>query len=156
MRMLVAVDTQEIPDIVQVMDTGQADTGQADTGQTDTGQADTILEDTVLEDTGQVAISMEVATDMVDVSISKLLTHSDYHSMIDRKVSCVKLSNPANGRVRQTGTVLGSRATYSCNKGFVLVGIEKRVCSRNGKWSGKAPICKRTRKTFIELYFIIT
>ena len=42
----------------------------------DTGQADTIL-----EDIGQVAISMEVVTDMVDVSI-KLLTHSDYHSMI--------------------------------------------------------------------------
>ncbi|XP_019850306.1 PREDICTED: sushi, von Willebrand factor type A, EGF and pentraxin domain-containing protein 1-like isoform X2 [Amphimedon queenslandica] len=60
-----------------------------------------------------------------------------------KKVSCVKLSNPANGNVQQTGTVLGSRATYSCNKGFVLVGIEKRVCSRNGKWSGEAPICKR-------------
>ena len=71
--------------------------------------------------------------------------------MIDKKISCAKLSDPANGSVKQSGIVLGSRAVYSCNKGFELVGIEKRVCSYNGKWSGEAPICKRKPIKIINL-----
>ena len=86
MCLLVAVDTQEVPGIIQVVDTGwedtgwedtgredtgREDTGQEDTGREDTGQEDTGQVDTILEDTGQTAINMEVATDM-DVSKSKL------------------------------------------------------------------------------------
>ena len=55
---------------------------------------------------------------------------------------CVILSNPANGRVRQNGVLVGSQATYICDRGFTLVGSSGRICQANGQWSGEAPICK--------------
>ena len=47
------------------------------------------------------------------------------------------------GDVGLTGTTFGSRAFYSCNKGFILVGFNRRICQANGEWSGEAPTCER-------------
>ena len=57
-------------------------------------------------------------------------------------VVCGSLDNPENGQVSLTGTTVGSKAIYSCNKGFVLDGNSRRTCQINGKWSGEAPVCK--------------
>jgi len=61
-------------------------------------------------------------------------------------VKCGNLPNPNNGQVSLTGTTFGSRATYTCNKGFSLVGRKMRLCLENGQWMGEAPTCKRIRK----------
>ena len=58
-------------------------------------------------------------------------------------MDCGDLDDPENGEVSLTGTILGSEATYSCNRGYVLVGESKRVCQSNGEWSGEAPSCER-------------
>ena len=58
-------------------------------------------------------------------------------------VDCGGLDDPDSGEVSLTGTFLGSKATYSCNDGYVLEGESKRFCRSNGKWSGKAPKCER-------------
>ena len=58
-------------------------------------------------------------------------------------VDCGVLDDPENGEVSLTGTILGSKATYSCNSGYVLEGESTRVCQSNGKWSGEAPTCER-------------
>ena len=56
-------------------------------------------------------------------------------------VDCGNLQNPRFGRVVLTGTTFGSTATYSCQKGYILVGGSTRTCQANGQWSGQAPVC---------------
>ena len=58
-------------------------------------------------------------------------------------VDCGKLDDPDYGNVELSGTTVGSKATYTCRKGYYLVGDSKRVCLYNGYWSGEAPVCKR-------------
>ncbi|XP_003387839.1 PREDICTED: sushi, von Willebrand factor type A, EGF and pentraxin domain-containing protein 1-like isoform X2 [Amphimedon queenslandica] len=57
--------------------------------------------------------------------------------------SCGELEDPQNGRVRLTGTSVGSTANYFCNRGFVLEGLARRICRRDATWSGTAPTCRR-------------
>ena len=57
-------------------------------------------------------------------------------------VGCDRLSDPTNGDVSFTSTTVNSKATYSCNNGFILVGQTTRICQSTGEWSGKAPVCK--------------
>ena len=64
-------------------------------------------------------------------------------TVLDIAVDCGDLDDPENGDVDLTGTSFGSRALYSCNRGFTLVGINRRVCQANGQWSGEAPSCAR-------------
>ena len=63
------------------------------------------------------------------------------HNCYFAGVNCGRLPNPRNGRVSLSGTGFGSTATYSCVKGFTLVGGRTRTCQANGAWSGKAPFC---------------
>ena len=58
-------------------------------------------------------------------------------------IDCGNLRDPRNGDVDLTGTTVGSRATYSCDNGFVLQGNIIRKCQNIGEWSGKEPICIR-------------
>ena len=54
---------------------------------------------------------------------------------------CKPLPVLAYGKVDVPDTILGSVATYTCNKGFSLIGDDIRICERDG-WSGEAPVCK--------------
>ena len=58
-------------------------------------------------------------------------------------VKCGGLSNPSNGQVSITNDTPGGTATYTCNSGYTLVGLETRTCQNNGEWSGSAPTCTR-------------
>ena len=59
------------------------------------------------------------------------------------QIVCRDLSNPANGRVSLSiGVLIGSRATYTCNSGYSLVGDSTRVCQDDGSWTGRVPICR--------------
>ncbi len=62
-------------------------------------------------------------------------------------VSCGSLSNPANGQCSTTGTVYQSIASYSCNTGYILSGVQSQTCQDNGQWSGSAPECVRKLRT---------
>ena len=53
-------------------------------------------------------------------------------------VDCGPLSDPANGTVELTDTLVGSRATYNCNSGYSIVGEATVTCQSNGNWSGSA------------------
>ena len=37
----------------------------------------------------------------------------------------------------------GTKAVYSCDDGFELVGDRKRLCQYDGTWDGEAPTCER-------------
>ncbi len=56
--------------------------------------------------------------------------------------SCDPLRDIRNGRVLFTGTTVDSTATYSCNKGYILVGEQTRTCQYDGQWSGEEPVCE--------------
>lgn len=56
-------------------------------------------------------------------------------------VDCGPLDYPPKGRVSLSGTTVGSTATYSCERGYVLVGERKRECLVTGEWSVKEPVC---------------
>lgn len=46
-----------------------------------------------------------------------------------------------NGNVTYSSLAYGSRANYSCNKGYAVKGQTIRICDRRGHWSGVAPQC---------------
>ena len=67
----------------------------------------------------------------------------------ERIVTCDKLRDPRNGDVDLTGITVGSRAKYSCDRGFDLKGDQVRKCQSNGQWSGSEPICKSKQMFFV-------
>ena len=67
---------------------------------------------------------------------------------------CGPLQNPQNGFVEFTSTVIRSRATYTCNKGFLLVGVRVRICRPDGEWSGEEPTCESKSENFLSLFNI--
>ncbi len=54
---------------------------------------------------------------------------------------CPGLDPPANGNIETTGMDFWDTATYSCDRGFNLVGVNTRTCQANGGWSGTPPFC---------------
>ena len=60
-------------------------------------------------------------------------------------IVCSNLPSPANGQVVISSLLVGSRATYTCSSGYVLVGEDTRTCQSDGNWSGRAPICRIVR-----------
>lgn len=58
-------------------------------------------------------------------------------------VDCGVLNAPVNGQISLTGTTVGNQALYKCDRGFVLIGNDLRICQNNGEWSGVAPVCQR-------------
>ena len=56
-------------------------------------------------------------------------------------IDCGGLTNPINGRVMIDGIVFNSVATYTCNKGYTLIGDVTRLCLGTGLWSGNEPTC---------------
>ena len=54
---------------------------------------------------------------------------------------CPDLVDPVNGMVMVTGNSVGNTATYSCDDGFSLSGVDMVTCQDDGQWSDLPPIC---------------
>lgn len=63
----------------------------------------------------------------------------------DIVVDCGSLSDPEDGTVEINGTVFGSQASYSCDIGYNLVGVNTRTCLDSQQWSDSAPHCQSMR-----------
>ena len=77
------------------------------------------------------------------------------HTVID----CEAPPSPDNGHVGYSSTVFGSQASYSCNSGYELVGVQIRICQEDG-WSVSTPTCvpqqgKHTHPTSGHVYSYI-
>ncbi|XP_064386860.1 sushi, von Willebrand factor type A, EGF and pentraxin domain-containing protein 1-like [Halichondria panicea] len=58
-------------------------------------------------------------------------------------IDCGSLSSPDDGGVvLLSGTTFMSRATYSCNSGYLLRGTLIRTCGPDGQWSQYPPSCE--------------
>ena len=72
-------------------------------------------------------------------------------------MTCPRLSPPTNGKVRASGNSYGSKASYSCHKGYKIVGDDIiRTCQADGSWSGMAPACESMHCTIPEKYFTLS
>ena len=59
-------------------------------------------------------------------------------------VSCGQPDSPTNGRVdTSAGTSFGDVARYSCDEGYMLVGLNETTCQADGRWNGSVPTCER-------------
>ncbi len=57
-------------------------------------------------------------------------------------VDCGIPGMPHNGYGVYNLTILDAMVTYSCNRGYSLVGNPKRTCLNSGSWSGSIPECR--------------
>lgn len=58
------------------------------------------------------------------------------------EITCDEPETNENVLVDASIRTVGSTATFSCPKGRFLVGNDTRVCTKNGRWAGKSPICQ--------------
>ena len=58
-------------------------------------------------------------------------------------IKCPDLAAIDNGAVDDGDNLPGTKAMYTCNYGYILVGSSKRLCQDNGTWAGTEPVCKR-------------
>ena len=56
---------------------------------------------------------------------------------------CPDLTAPDNGEVVVNGMASGDTATYSCDMGFELDGVNTVTCEDDGVWSVGPPVCRR-------------
>ncbi|XP_047608403.1 membrane cofactor protein isoform X3 [Phacochoerus africanus] len=65
-----------------------------------------------------------------------------------RRKSCSSLPDPSNGQVSYPNgdTLFGSKAQFTCNSGFYIIGAETVYCQVSGNgmaWSDPPPICEK-------------
>ena len=77
-----------------------------------------------------------------------LTVFSDILIFVFLAISCPILKPPGNGTLDCSGNKLGDAARYSCNRGFIISGSERRTCQQTGKWSGIQPTCHRKKLLF--------
>ena len=65
-------------------------------------------------------------------------------------ILCPDLSDPDNGQVFVTGNTPTSTANYVCDSGYLLDGVETRVCQSNGRWSDRPPVCRGNVYTLLK------
>ena len=89
---------------------------------------------------------VDVSNILLQCSASRfIMQHFSHYLLPCPVIDCGTLTKPDNGSVTQTGTSLGSVATYNCDEGTVLIGRDNRTCQEDETWSGEAPICKIAR-----------
>ena len=67
-------------------------------------------------------------------------------------VDCGDPGRSSNGQRLLGATTAFSTVSYSCNRGYDLLGNRVRICLQNGSWNGTIPICRGICGT---LYFIV-
>ena len=70
-------------------------------------------------------------------------------------IDCGDLENPPNGVVQVSNTTFGAAATYDCNVGFILEGVDVRFCIETGEWSDEEPVCARKYDIFRSCWLAI-
>ncbi len=63
--------------------------------------------------------------------------------MILTAIDCGDLVSPGNGTVVYSGSTFMSIATYICNLGYELRGVNERNCEADGTWRFYSPSCER-------------
>ncbi|XP_072026993.1 uncharacterized protein [Amphiura filiformis] len=84
------------------------------------------------------------ATGDMEVALASKASLEEQEAIIEASMNiiiCNSLVAPANGGLYFTRTSVGGVVTYTCDEGFMLMGMEQRVCQENGQWFGRIPTC---------------
>ncbi|KAH9361131.1 hypothetical protein HPB48_002993 [Haemaphysalis longicornis] len=60
-----------------------------------------------------------------------------------RYLNCDELEPLENGQFRVSGDYFGARVYYECAENFWMSGPKERMCQGDGRWSARAPECKK-------------
>ncbi|XP_064626796.1 CUB and sushi domain-containing protein 3-like isoform X1 [Lineus longissimus] len=58
------------------------------------------------------------------------------------QIQCPRLGGPQYGSVKFDSEAIGSKAIFTCDENFYLVGESVRVCQKEGTWNGTTPVCQ--------------
>ena len=68
-------------------------------------------------------------------------------------ISCGQPDAPSNGRVNTSaGTSFGDVASYSCDEGYMLIGLNETTCQADGRWNGSVQTCERELAPYLHSY----
>ena len=88
------------------------------------------------------ASSAPTCQSMLPFIIAKLVIIPSLALLQNSVVDCGSLMDPSNGHVStSSGTTFGSIATYTCDTGYTLSGINERTCGADGNWTSFEPVC---------------
>nr|XP_039269684.1 SCO-spondin-like isoform X2 [Styela clava] len=62
-------------------------------------------------------------------------------SCFNPDAECEPLNLPENGYILSGHKTYGYKVDYGCNPGYILTGVQSRVCRSDGRWTGLAPKC---------------
>ncbi|XP_072038779.1 uncharacterized protein [Amphiura filiformis] len=86
-----------------------------------------------------------LATGDIAVGLASKATFEEQEAIFEASmnvINCGVLNSPTNGRVVVSRANVGGVAYYSCNDGYMVMGLDRRVCQGNGQWFGMAPSCQ--------------
>ncbi|XP_075034646.1 sushi domain-containing protein 2 isoform X2 [Mixophyes fleayi] len=72
------------------------------------------------------------------------VSHNSHKNLVESLqpvTSCGWLQPPKNGKKEGTSYLENSQVTFTCNKGYMLVGSYSRMCQADGTWSGQTSQC---------------
>uniref|UniRef100_A0A6B0VGR4 Putative complement factor bb n=1 Tax=Ixodes ricinus TaxID=34613 RepID=A0A6B0VGR4_IXORI len=64
-------------------------------------------------------------------------------SCVRPDLNCDELQPLENGQFRVSGDYFGARVYYECDDNFWMSGPKERMCQGDGRWSSRAPECKK-------------
>lgn len=76
----------------------------------------------------------------------RVLLDNKYNRKTIPDRECPKPEEISFGTVSASGRLFGARASYSCEHGYHVVGLQSRTCQADGQWAGQAPACKQNSK----------
>ena len=86
---------------------------------------------------------VHTTTQCVQYTVTSAMNIAYHFPFLFKDVDCGMPEDITNGTVTTSSTVYNSNATYTCDPGYVLVGLAVRVCEADGSWSNAAPACER-------------
>jgi hypothetical protein len=60
---------------------------------------------------------------------------------------CPELQHPSLGTVVMSGRTFGSRASYTCNHGYHVVGLQSRICQAYGEFNDVKKLNESLKKS---------
>ncbi|XP_065195313.1 sushi, von Willebrand factor type A, EGF and pentraxin domain-containing protein 1-like [Sycon ciliatum] len=97
-----------------------------------------------LEYQDSATYSCDTGFSLVGQTTAVCTQHGNWSSQVPtcKGVVCKNPSMLTNGTRTLEGLQYNETVTYSCDKGFSLVGQPTAVCTQHGNWSSQAPTCK--------------
>ncbi|XP_028910838.1 sushi, von Willebrand factor type A, EGF and pentraxin domain-containing protein 1 isoform X8 [Ornithorhynchus anatinus] len=92
----------------------------------------------------EVTFSCEEGYQLMGVSKLTCLESGEWNHLIPycEAVTCGGPVTPENGGVEGSIFTFGNKVTYSCNKGYNMVGGKEALCLASGTWSHSPPKCE--------------